>query len=189
MRKIDFSSFDNHLVELYSKNITENEDESFSLGYILKDLDSFIVFMSISETGTFDSIQLRSKRNISKIVKDTEYTKMYDFFVSYSKNNKVFDDFSLENIVSVEDNKSIEDVLNNTLKLKRTVSIVTSKDESVLTGKIALLDTNQLVLTLLNYESMKMENKKSVSLDSVICIDVVSVENFLYDKYLEVKSL
>lgn len=34
MEKIDFSSFDKQLVELYSKNRTEYEDESFSLGYI-----------------------------------------------------------------------------------------------------------------------------------------------------------
>lgn len=64
MEKIDFSSFDKQLVELYSKNRTEYEDESFSLGYILMELDSFIVFMSISEIGTLESIHLRSKKLI-----------------------------------------------------------------------------------------------------------------------------
>jgi hypothetical protein len=64
MEKIDFSSFDKQLVELYSKYRTEYEDESFSLGYILMELDSFIVFMSISEIGTLESIHLRSKKLI-----------------------------------------------------------------------------------------------------------------------------
>lgn len=67
------------------KSRTEYENESFSLGYILMALDSFIVFMSISEIGTLEGIQLRSKKIIKNIVSNTEYTKIYDFFVSCSK--------------------------------------------------------------------------------------------------------
>ncbi len=54
-------SYSNQLLELYSKDIDDYGSESFSLGYILQDLGSFILFMSISETGTLDSIQIRSK--------------------------------------------------------------------------------------------------------------------------------
>ncbi|MFB8725893.1 hypothetical protein [Enterococcus casseliflavus] len=139
MEKIDFSSFDKQLVELYSKNRTEYEDESFSLEYILMALDSFIVFMSISEIGTLESIQLRSKKFITNIVSNTEYTKMYDFFVSYSKKMNAFDGFSLEESVALTESTTKE-ILNTALKRNQTISIITSIDESILTGKIVLLD-------------------------------------------------
>jgi hypothetical protein len=188
MEKIDFSSFDKQLVELYSKNMTEYEDESFSLGYILMELDSFIVFMSISEIGTLESIQLRSKKFIKNIVSNTEYTKMYDFFVSYSKKMNAFDGFSLEESVALNENTTPKEILNTALKLNKTISIITSLDESILTGKIVLLDINRLVLSLLDYENIEIDKKQSVSLETIICIDLVSIENYLYDKYLEMKN-
>lgn len=188
MKKIDFLSFNNHLIELYSRNFIENEDESFSLGYILMELDSFIVFMSISEIGTLESIQLRSKKFITNIVNNTEYTKMYDFFVSYSKKMNAFDGFSLEKSVALTENTTPKEILNTALKRNKTISIITSIDESILTGKIVLLDINRLVLSLLDYENIEIDHKQSVRLETILCIDVVSVENYLYDKYLVMKN-
>lgn len=188
MEKIDFLSFDKQLVELYSKNRTEYEDESFSLGYILMELDSFIVFMSISEIGTLESIQLRSKKFIKNIVSNTEYTIMNDFLVNYSKKMNAFDGFSLEESVALTENTTPKEILNTALKRNKTISIITSIDESILTGKIVLLDRNRLVLSLLEYENIEIDHKQSVSLETILCIDVVSVENYLYDKYLEMKN-
>ena len=72
-------SYSNQLLELYSKDIDDYGSESFSLGYILQDLGSFILFMSISETGTLDSIQIRSKKYLVKIIDNSAYIRMYEF--------------------------------------------------------------------------------------------------------------
>jgi len=104
------------------------------------ELDSFIVFMSISEIGTLESMQLRSKKFIKNIVSNTEYTKKYDFFVNYSKQMNAFDGFSLEESVALTENITPKEILNTALKRSQTISIITSIDESILTGKLVLLD-------------------------------------------------
>ncbi|MFP8917900.1 hypothetical protein ACLI5Y_13925 [Enterococcus innesii] len=113
---------------------------------------------------------------------------MYDFFVNYSKKMNAFDGFSLEESVALTENTTPKEILNTALKRNKTISIITSIDESILTGKIVLLDRNRLVLSLLDYENIEIDRKQSVSLETILCIDVVSVENYLYDKYLEMKN-
>jgi len=103
--------------------------------------------------------------------------------------NEIFDGFSLKSSINLEEIETIENILSSSLMLKRTVSIITSEDGSILTGKIVLLDANNIVISLLNYESISIDNKESINLNSIICIDIVSVENFLYDKYIEAKSI
>lgn len=183
---MNFTSFGNQLVELYSENMTEyEEDDSFSLGYILKDLDEFILFMSVSEAGTLDSIQLRRKIYISEVITESEYIDMQSFFVDYSKKNKVFDPFSLGNAIELDGNLTIDTIFNKTLKMNKTISIVTSDSEEILTGRIILLDINKLVISLLNYETIELDSKETVSLNNIICIDIINTENFLYDKFME----
>ncbi|GAB7307805.1 MULTISPECIES: hypothetical protein [Enterococcus] len=182
-------SYSNQLLELYSKDIDDYGSESFSLGYILQDLGSFILFMSISETGTLDSIQIRSKKYLVKIIDNSAYIRMYEFFVSYNKINKSFDNYDLGSIINLEKIKTIDDLLTNNLVLKKSVTVIHSNDESVFTGKINLLDSKKLVLSIIDYESITKTNKKTINIDDLICIDIVSVENFLLDKYIETNHL
>lgn len=188
MVKTDYS-YNNQLFELYTKDIYEYESESFSLGYILKDLGSFFLFKSIGESGTLDSIQVRSKKYLDKIIDDSAYIKMYEFFISYNQINKSFDNYDLGSIINLDKIETINDLLTNNLILKKTVSVISSIDDEVLTGKINLLDSKKIVLSTIDYENITMSNKKSINLNDLVCIDIASVENFLLDKYLETNHL
>lgn len=188
MKDIDFLSFENQLVELYTKDISEFEEAgSFSLGYIAKDLEEFILFLSISEYGILESIQIRRKDYIENIVSKSEYINMYNFFVKYARANNIFDPYSLLSS-RIINKSSLKSILDTVVTLNRTVSIITSTDENIITGKVIILDTNRMAISLLNHEMSRMSEKITVNLDNVICIDLVSVENLLYDKYLDSKN-
>lgn len=109
-------------------------------------------------------------------------------FLLAALKNERFWWFSLEESVALAENTTPKEILNTALKRNKTISIITSIDESILTGKIVLLDRNRWVLSLLDYENIEIDHKQSVSLETILCIDVVSVENYLYDKYLEMKN-
>ena len=91
--------------------------------------------------------------------------------------------------INLEKIKTIDDLLTNNLVLKKSVTVIHSNDESVFTGKINLLDSKKLVLSIIDYESITKTNKKTINIDDLICIDIVSVENFLLDKYIETNHL
>ncbi len=44
---------------------------------------------------------------------------MYEFFVSYNKINKSFDNYDLGSIINLEKIKTIDDLLTNNLVLKK----------------------------------------------------------------------
>ena len=79
----------------------------------------------------------------------------------------------------------MKSILETVVTLNRTVSIITSTDENIITGKVIILDTNRMAISLLNYETNKISEKITVNLENIISIDLISIENLLYDKYLE----
>lgn len=183
---MDIFAFKDSLIELYSN---EHAEDSFSLGYILKDLGNFFLFMSISEVGTLDSIQIRNKSFIGEMIENTEYTKMLAFFVDYSKTHHLFDAYSLEKFLPEKEELTVSDLLNQSLTNGQTISVVTSNDEQILTGKVCLLHDNKLVISLLNYENITLEKKQTIQLNDIIGIDLVNVENYLYDTYIAIKKI
>ncbi len=188
MKNIDITSYKNKLVELHLVSNDESEEEIFSLGYIIKDLQGFFLFLSVSETGTLESIQLRNKEYIAEIEENSDYLKSYEFFISYTKEKNIFDSFDLSSMIELEKIGTVNEALISPLQLKRTVSVITSKEDSILTGRILLLGFNNIVLSLLDYENMKLNEKESIMFEEIICIDLVNAENFLYDRYLESKE-
>lgn len=187
MEKTDFSLYDNQLVEVYSKCFAQSESSFFSLGYIMKDLDEFFLFESISEFGTIEGIQIRRKEYISHIETDTSYTKMYDYFISYNRDNKKFDNFDLELLYVLYEELPFEKILNNCMNYKAMISIMTVEEE-LLTGRIVLLDGKLLILALIDFECIDTSRKKSINLIDIVCIDILSIENFLLTNYLSYKN-
>lgn len=172
------------LIELYSTKDSEDYlTDVFALGYVLKEFNNFILFMSINEIGMLESIQIRNKEHVLKMVGQTEYTNMFSFFIEHSKSYHVFDPYSLEKALELKDDTSVSDLLNQSLKLGQTISIITAIEDKLLVGKIVLLHTDKLVLSLVNYENMKLKKKQTIHLDDVICIDLFSIENHLYDTF------
>lgn len=184
MTQINFSSYGNQLLEIYSKNSYQYESESFSLRYIMKALDEFFIFMSISEYGTVESIQIRNKKFVSQIKTNTSYTQIYDYFISYNRNRKTFDVFDLESIYVLCAGVSFEKILSNCMNLKGLASIMAA-EENLLTGRIVLFDKNILVLSLLNFENVDTYRKKSLNLNDIVSIDIINIENILLSKYLK----
>lgn len=85
-------------------------------------------------------------------------------------------------------NKSnLKSILETVVTLNRTVSIITSTAENIITGKVIILDTNRMAISLSSYETNKISEKITVNLENIISPDLISIENLLYDKYLESK--
>lgn len=60
---------------------------------------------------------------------------------------------------------------------------IVSNSDHLLTRKIVLLYNNKLVISLLNYENMTLEQKETIHLEGIICIDFICIDNYLYDAY------
>lgn len=177
------------LIELYTDILEENtENLKFSLGYVVKVLDNSILFVSISEIGTLDSIQLRNKNYISSIESNTEYTEMFEFYINFSKHNNLFDPFLLEKKLKFDQVITSKKVLESLFNEGNIVSIITTNLDYIIVGRIICLHEKIMTISLSRYQQNSEVSEIKIELDSIICIDLVSVENFIYSKYESYKN-
>lgn len=173
----------NGLIELYMETVDEDND-SFSLGYVLYESNDYILFLSINENSMVESVQLRIKKYVSDIQSNTDYLKMFLQYISYVKKKGIFDPFRLINEYEQLPNKSLEGVLDYFLEKERIISVVTAGNEEIITGKIILLEDHSIVLTKFDFNSTSYNEKVVILKSEIICVDLFSSENLLLQQYL-----
>lgn len=181
MHHINFDFPSTQLVEIHVH--TEQDEEFFSIGYIIKNDPDYLLFQSVSEQGILDNIQYRKKESISEIETETDYLKMYEQFISYTKANHIFDCFKLETIGNQFIKFNFEEMLDFCLKENKIISLVSDLSDDLLIGKIILADTKKIVFAEIDFEEMNYFEKHTITKESIHYLELISAENILYTQY------
>ncbi|WEV38748.1 hypothetical protein OZX58_00305 [Lactobacillus sp. ESL0680] len=177
----------NNLVSVY-QNI---EDNDFLLGYLIDDLNQYYIFKSIDEYGCLDSYVLYKKDNIAKIIQDNNYTSTFDFFINYQNSQNNFDRLHLERIYKNIPKSNINSILNYCCEQKSIITLTTTTDDYVHTGKLININKKELLLAEQEYyEDFGITDeldKSPILIDDILTLDILNKENFLYEQYLKQK--
>lgn len=175
MNLIDFSKYkDTDLVEVYSVF----NDEGFTLGYILKEMGEYILFETISLSGALDKYELRKKDNIEEIVSNSSYIDMYKYYIKYNRNLNIFDVYGLtENRFEFE---TLDDLIMYCLKSNKNITLVTSSEDYILTGKLVLAGKDSITMLL---NDSKEPSKITIHKEDIVVFEFLSVENYLFSKF------
>lgn len=173
---------DTNLIELYNKD----NSESFSLGYIIKKFDDYILFLAINEYGALEGYQLWHKKYIAKIIKDSEYIDMYTYFIEYNKKVGIFDVYSLNELLV--DFNSFNDLLSDCFYKKVNISIISNSSEQIILGKIISMNQENILMRD-KHLGYKIEDQEiTISKENILVVEFIGIENFLLTKYEESKA-
>ncbi|KPG72946.1 hypothetical protein [Enterococcus sp. RIT-PI-f] len=176
------------LVECYTADIDAIEDPYFSVGFIIQPLDQgYFIFNSINLTGSLESIQLRKVEDITLLKDNTAYLDAFTYYINYNKQHQLFDPYQLEAQLNEQRFDTIFALFNQLLQKKQIINILTYEDQ-VFTGTIALLDQENIVLNLLDFEDYTFHTKQTIPFKHIQTIDLYHRENFLIKVYLASKS-
>lgn len=173
----------NKLIELYTEDLMDEDFVSFSLGKILGESEEEYLFLSISEYGFIESLQLRRKIFLAEIEDDTEYLDYHHSNIEFNKSLGAYDPYEIEKFVGRFKNLSLAKTLENIMNKKEIITLILSNEDDY-TGKIQMLEDNFLVLSKVDYINGKANETKIIKLDDIIYLDLVSVNNILLRNYL-----
>lgn len=183
-----FEAYQSKLVECYTTEVDIIEDPYFSVGFVMKPLDQdYFIFNSINLTGSLESIQLRKVQDISLLKEDTAYLDAFAYYINYNQQHDLFDPYHLEAQLHEQVFSTVFELFNQLLQKKQIINVLTYEDQ-VFTGKIALLDKENIVLNLLDFEDYTMSVKQTIPLKQIQTIDLYHRENFLIKGYLASKE-
>lgn len=168
------------LVELYTSDTAE---DTFSLGYILKEFDDYILFKGISEYGTFLNYQLRKKDIIKKIVSQSEYIDAFNFYISYNKKIDGYDIYDLEN--KLWEINSFYELLEDCYK--NNISIISEDEEFIITGEVIFIDKEKIIILDKDIHDFFNPIEIEIKLKTITGIDIINIENHLLGEYESAK--
>ncbi|OTN75933.1 hypothetical protein A5886_001009 [Enterococcus sp. 8G7_MSG3316] len=183
-----FDGYEHKLVECYTAELDSSVDPYFSVGFIIQPLDQdYFIFNSINLTGSLESIQLRKVHDITLLKEHTAYLDAFAYYIDYNQQHGLFDPYQLEAQMNEHTFDTIYELFNQLLQKSQIINILTYEDQ-VFTGKIALLDTENIVLHLLDFEDYTWHQKQTIALQQIQTIDLYHRENFLIQGYLSNKK-
>ncbi|WP_103752660.1 hypothetical protein [Lactobacillus panisapium] len=174
------------LLKVYS---VDGESDEFLLGYMVNDIDSYYIFESIDEYGGLDGYILYKKDAILKIERDNDYTAVFDFYINYLKERKVFDVLNLSAVYEKAPKNSIDSILQYCYKNDLVITISQAESEICPTGKIISLNEKEVSLDRKRYRNdfgIEQEAEDApISISDILTVDITTKETYLYQKYLE----
>ncbi|WEV41198.1 hypothetical protein [Lactobacillus sp. ESL0681] len=175
----------NTLLEVYSKS---DGTEDFLLGYLVDEFEDYYIFQAIDTDGCLDSYVLYNKQDIKEITTDNDYTKAFQYYVNYQKQNNSFDNLKLQNIYDVVPKTSILEILEYCCKNGLVITVYQAEDDYYEKGKALSVDDEILMIDQESYNiDFGIEDKSKntpIKIKNIMSIDIISKENFLYGQYL-----
>lgn len=180
---MQLKEYSNKLIELYTEDLMDEDFVSFSLGKILGESEKEYLFLSISEYGFIESLQLKRKIYLAEIEDDTEYLDYHHLNIEFNKNLGAYDPYGIENLIDDFMNLSLTKTLEKIMNKKDIITLILANDDDY-TGKIQMLEDNFLALSKVDYTNEKDNKTKIIKLDDIIYLDLASVNNILLKNYL-----
>ena len=173
----------NKLIELYTEDLMDEDFVSFSLGMIVDESSEFYLFLSMSEYGFVESIQLRRKIFLAEIEDDTEYLDYHLANIELNKDLGSYDPHGIEKLIPDFKGQTLIELLELSMNKKNIISLIL-KNEDDYTGKVQMLEDNFLVLSKVDYIDGKTNQTKIIKLDDIIYLELASINNILVKNYL-----
>lgn len=168
---------------------------TFSLGYMIADIDKYYIFKTIDETGYLDGYELYQKDSINKIKKDTNYCKMFAFYINCLKEKDCFDNLGLKAAYDKVPKDSINGILQYCFDHGMVITITQVDGEYYETGKVISVTNQEIVLDQRTYtedleesENLAKVRNKAIKIDNILSIKIITKETYLYQRYLERKN-
>lgn len=168
---------------------------TFSLGYMIADIDKYYIFKTIDETGYLDGYELYQKDSINKIKKDTNYCKMFAFYINCLKEKDCFDNLGLKAAYDKVPKDSINGILQYCFDHGMVITITQVDGEYYETGKVISVTNQEIVLDQRTYtedleesENLTKVRNKAIKIDNILSIKMITKETYLYQQYLEQKN-
>ncbi|GLB46425.1 hypothetical protein WR164_04040 [Philodulcilactobacillus myokoensis] len=179
------------LLEIYSKSRDNFNYSNFALGYIIKDLGPYFIVKTIDDYGFLDSYTIMLKKDISRLNPKSAYLDLFKYYIRYNKSIDKFDPFNLALKFKDMPKDNLSNVLNYCYQNKKAINIYSDNSDYVKQGSILRFDKNNVILNELQYSrnvgTNDVESNEKTKLSSIMAIDILSKENFLYDQYLKNK--
>lgn len=178
------------LLQVYSKY---RDNDTFLLGYLLKDIGTYLIFESVDEYGALDGYTLLAKSDISEIITNTNYTNIFDNYIKQQKLNNSYDIFNLTGQYKVLPKESVLDILKFCYQQKKVVMLSSTSYESSRGGKVINIADNYIVLDQTKYykdwdmAEASIETNERIEIKKILALDIISKDNYLYEQYLNSK--
>lgn len=190
MAELNLAQYTDQLIELYSNDISDNLD-SFSLGMIREISADYFIFESVSESGTFDALQIRVKQCVAKIETQSAYIDLYQFMININEKANLYDPYKLlthsPNYGNYLD--PLASVLNIAKHEDKLISCVTTDEQDLITGKVIDLSDMSVTMLLFNFETNTLEEQITIPLSNVIQVYAISEQNYFLEAYLDNSTL
>lgn len=192
--KVNWNTYLNKetLLEIFCNDKYPN---TFSLGYMIANIDKYYIFKTIDETGYLDGYELYQKDSINKIKKDTNYCKMFTFYINYLKEKDCFDNLDLKTAYDKVPKDSINGILQYCFDHDMVITITQVDGEYYETGKVISVTNQEIVLDQRTYtedleesENLAKVRNKAIKIDNILSIKIITKETYLYQRYLERKN-
>lgn len=178
--------YDEHigeLVELYSE-VMDNE-ESFSLGYIIENNKDYLIFLALNEYGMVESYQLRFHEYITGIETDSGYIDLYERLIEVNDENNSFDPYDLQSKYEAEfEGLDLNDILY--LDTDHLYTFVLEDEEEVVTGYIAELhQEGDIEIDAVDWNNLTEQRMIDFDREEIVLLEFLSNENYLLGEVFE----
>lgn len=167
--------------DLLELHFFDTNEDSFSLGYIIKEFDDSILIESISEYGTLLGYQIRMKNIIKKIIWKSDYIDIFNFHISYNKKLNAFDNYKLGE--ELWEFNGFQDGLMDCYNMGLNISIISEDLEYVAMGKIISIDDENIILLDKDINNLEEHFENTIAIESITGIEILSIENHLLTEY------
>lgn len=182
---------DHRLAEWYLTAKDNFLDNTFTLGYFLADLGTYIAVQAINLDGSLDAITLFLKDDIMFIKFDTAYTKMFEKYVQINKSQETFDPYHLLSQWEQLKAPIFLEVLLNCFHQQRVISIIQNDGDYLEHGQIIMMTENFLTLNEAKYladVNGKMCQNQTTKISHIVSLDILSRANYIHEQYLKIKE-
>jgi hypothetical protein len=183
---------DHHLAEWYLTAKDDFIEDTFTLGYFLADLGTYVAVQAINLDGSLDAITLFLKDDIVFIKFDTAYTKMFENYVKINKAQHTFDPYHLLLEWDKLKAPTFLAVLFNCFRQQRVISMMQNDGDYLEHGQIIMLTENFLTLNEAKYLADvdgKMCQNQTTKISQIVSLDILSRANYIHELYLKNKKV
>lgn len=165
------------LYEIY----LENDETAFTVGSIVAETEELYIVESLDETGRLDSLQVRPKAKVGKLVSSSKYLELMEFTKNYNVENGNYNPLGLE--VNYDDYSDLENAWYQMRNSGDIYTIVTSTLEEVLVGSVKDIFEKDIVIAAIDFEDFT-QTEVPIDKNEIVAIDILSYENVLLRKFL-----
>ncbi|MCG3411890.1 hypothetical protein ACF3N8_09470 [Staphylococcus massiliensis] len=158
------------LVEIYAKPAAFSD--SFTVGYQIYDNNEYAVLETISELGTFDSYQIRSKQEIKSYRSQTPYLKLYEEIIHFNKSNRTYDVYNLSELRPVVDN--FKEACSYIQEHQLIATFVAINEENLLHAKVIDVKDESVDVELFDLERSCFDAQVNIEYEALVGIDIIS---------------